>query len=324
MFAVLTFLPPNAFAQEVSARPDLSREAIAEAWFTGPMLAPSASTLPQGHILIEPYFFDVTTQGLFNRHRVPVSEPHANGFGSLTYMLYGLTDRFTLGLIPTAGYDTESGEPSSAHPALGDVSLQGQYGLRLFREGSWLPTVSLAVQETLPTGKYERLGARLTDGLGSGAYTTTLALYSQTYFWLPNGRILRARFNMTQAFSKRVEVEGASVYGTTAGFKGHAEPGGASFVDAALEYSWTRKWVLALDATYRYQNSTRVTGSDTLSPSFPPLEIDSGSSDAIGFAPAIEYNLNSKLGILLGARVIASGRNTPFTITPALAVNFVR
>jgi hypothetical protein len=40
--------------------------------------------------------------------------------------------------------------------------------------------------------------------------------------------------------------------------------------------------------------------------------------------PAIEYNWTANLGVLLGARVIAAGRNTAATITPALAINYVR
>jgi hypothetical protein len=33
-----------------------------------------------------------------------------------------------------------------------------------FHEGRWSPTTSIAVQETLPTGKYDRLGERPSDG----------------------------------------------------------------------------------------------------------------------------------------------------------------
>jgi hypothetical protein len=84
-----------------------------------------------------------------------------------------------------------SNGPSSSGIGLGDLTLQAQYRLTKFHVGSWIPTTSLAVQETLPTGKYDRLGNRPSDGLGSGAYATTLALCSQMYFWLPNGRILR-------------------------------------------------------------------------------------------------------------------------------------
>jgi hypothetical protein len=322
-FAVLAMASGPAAAQNNSSPANIGREPLEDAWFTGPMLAPSAATLPRGHILIEPYLFDVTAQGYYNRDGARVSAPHSNGFGSLTYMLYGLTNRFTVGLIPIFGYNTASGGPSSSRPALGDISLQAQYRLRQFHERSWLPTISAALQETLPTGKYDQLGDRPANGLGSGAYTTTLALYSQTYFWLPNGRILRMRVNLTQSFSTRVRVDSVSVYGTEAGFSGHASPGGASFVDAAWEYSLTNKWVLALDATYHYSNNTRVRGSDAFSPALSDLELDSGSSDAVGLAPAIEYNLSGKVGILFGTRIIAAGRNTAFTITPAIAVNIV-
>lgn len=287
------------------------------------MLAPSASTLPQGHILIEPYFYDVMTQGFYASDGARRSAPHSNGFGSLTYALYGVTDKFTVGVIPTGGYNEVSDGPSSSDVQVGDVSLQAQYRLRQFREGSWLPTISVALQEALPTGKYDQLGDHLSNGLGAGAYTTTLALYSQTYFWLPTGRILRMRLNLTQSFSGTANIKDVSVYGTSAGFRGHANPGSSPYVDAAWEYSVTRNWVLALDATYRYNNNTRVSGINILDPATPSVELNSGSGDAVAFAPAIEYNLNRKIGILLGTRIIAAGRNTPFTITPAIAVNIV-
>jgi len=278
------------------------------------MLAPSAATLPRGHLLIEPYLFDVMAA-------------HSHGFGSLTYVNYGLLDKVTVGLIPTAGYNKVSNRPSSSSVELGDVTLQALYGLTQFRPGRWIPTTSVAVQETLPTGKYDRLGGRLSNGLGSGALTTTLALYSQTYFWLPNGRILRMRFNIAQPLSSDSTVKDVSVYGTDTGFRGHATPGSASSVDASWEYSLTRGWVLALDATYRHAGNTRVIGYSILPSNHvqnaPIIRRDLGSSDALGFAPAIEYSWKPNLGVLLGARVIPSGHNTRASVTPAVAINFV-
>jgi hypothetical protein len=44
-----------AGAQEASPPSSLLRQALDNAWWTGPMLAPSAATLPRGHFLIEPY-----------------------------------------------------------------------------------------------------------------------------------------------------------------------------------------------------------------------------------------------------------------------------
>jgi hypothetical protein len=183
------------------------------------------------------------------------------------------------------------------------------------------------LQETFPTGKYDRLGNRPSDGFGSGAYTTTVALYSQTYFWLPNHRILRVRFNVAQAFSNSANVKDVSVYGTEAGFRGHAKPGSSTLLDASFEYSLTRSWVLASDITYRHARNTHVSGYNILDPTSvqnpPSIRLDSGSSDAFGLAPAIEYNWSAKVGVIVGVRVFPAGRNTSATVTPAVAINIV-
>ena len=283
------------------------------------MLAPSAGTLPRGHFLLEPYFYDV-------------SAAHSNTFGSLSYLLYGLGHKFTVGVIPTVDYEQVSDGPSSSHLELGDTSLLIQYGLTQFHGSSWHhPTTAINVQETFPTGRYDQLGALPSDGFGSGAYTTALAFYSQTFFWLPNGRILRARFNISDAFSSNVKVQGVSVYGTAAGFNGNAKPGNTAFADAAAEYSLTRRWVLALDVEYHFEANTPVTGFNSPDPGDvpsgvpnpPSIQTNSGSTGELIFAPAIEYNWKPTIGVLLGTRIIEVGHNITPSITPALAINFV-
>lgn len=292
------------------------------------MLANSASTLPRGHFLFEPYLYDVSAHSSYDgegsRHGVPSS----HGFGSLAYIIYGLTDRVSLGVIPTVGYTTVRDGPSSSRVRPGDVSLLAQYGLTRFHEGSWIPATAVAVQEMFPTGKYDRLGDRPADGVGSGAYTTTLSFYSQMYFWLPTGRVFRMRFDASQSLSGNAKIEGASVYGTATGFRGNAKPGDASFFDLSSEYSLTRSWVLALDVTYRHARGTRVTGydfSDRQSMENPQsVSLNSSPSDAVGLAPAVEFSWTSSVGALVGVRLVAAGRNTAATITPAVAINVVR
>lgn len=135
------------------------------------------------------------------------------------------------------------------------------------------------------------------------------------------------RLNLSQSLSNNVNVQDASVYGTEAGFRGHARPGASFYVDASWEYSVTRRWVLALDSTYRHNWNTRTIGIEILNPGSMQhpsgVHIDSGSSEVFGFAPAIEYSWKPNLGVLLGTRLIPASHNTHATITPALAINFV-
>jgi hypothetical protein len=293
-----------------------------DAWWTGPMLAPSGATLPAGHWLIEPYLFDVMADGHFDQQGDHHAGPHEHDLGSLTYVLYGLTDRLTVGMIPRFAYNEPAGAPNSSAPGVGDFTLQAGYGLTQYHDGHYVPAIALVVQETLPTGRYERL-ARPSDGFGSGSYQTAFNVFSQDYFWMPNGRILRARLDLTYTIASGVSLHDQSVYGTASGFRGDARPGDGFTADLAGEYSLTRNWVLALDVIYQHNASTRITSRLPPGPASAPYPLESGSSYYVGFAPAIEYNLSSQIGVLLGVRIIDIGRNTSSSVTPAVAVNMV-
>jgi len=119
-----------------------------------------------------------------------------------------------------------------------------------------------------------------------------------------------------------VYVDNASVYGTSEGFRGHANPGAALFVDLAGEYSVTRRWVIAADATYRHQYNTAVLGYNISDP-ITPIALNSRCSQAFALAPAVEYNLNRKVGVIFGMRAFPAGKNTTNSITPVIAINIV-
>jgi len=294
-----------------------ARQSLDDAWWTGPLLAPSAATLPQGYWLFEPYLYDLMTYGHFDVDGTLRSTGAAHEIGSQSYLEYGVVDGFTLGLIPRLGFHESSAGETAAGFAVGDLTLQGVYRLTEFQQGSWLPATSLVIGETFPTGKYDRLHAQTDGALGSGAYATTLSLYSQTYLWMPTGRILRARLDMSYSLSGWAPVQGVSVYGTADGFAGRARPGEAFVGDLAFEYSVTRNWVLATDIDWEHDGNTRVEGGHA------PTVQDSGSDDLLYVAPAIEYNWSSRMGVIAGARVAVSGRNVTATATPVAAINMV-
>src|SRR4051812_9377102 len=87
---------PFAFTTPATAQealpPEAPRQALDQAWWTGPMLANSAATLPQGHVLVETYAFDQIVG-------------RTSSYGSLTYLLYGVTDTLTLGARPMFGFN---------------------------------------------------------------------------------------------------------------------------------------------------------------------------------------------------------------------------
>jgi len=297
------------------------RHPMNDAWWTGPMLANTPATAPRGHSLAETYVYDVNTQGSYNAKGTRRSVPHANSYGTLTYLIYGVSDKTGFGLIPTAGYNTVTGQPSSSGPGFGDLTLLLQRRLTIFHPCGRMPILSVALEQTLPTGQYDHLGNRPTNGVGAGAWTTNPEFLSQMYFWLPNRRIVRTRLDLSDAFSHSVPVADASVYRTSTGFRGAAHPGSSFYLDNSWEYSLTRNWVLSTDITYRNNGNTRVTGFYTEDPA--PVTLNSGWSDALAFAPAVEYSWKPWLGVLLGVRLIPAGHNTTDSITPAIAINFV-
>ena len=310
-------------ARADDAAPAIPREALADAWWTGPLLAPNASSFPAGHALIEPYVYDVINKGQYdaNGHHEPAAGGHE--VGSLTYLIYALTDRVSVGVLPRFAYDSPAGAPGSSAPGIGDFGAQVQFGLTSFHEGSWVPSTAVVVGETFPTGRYDRL-TNTADGFGAGVYTTAFSWYSQDYLWMPNGRILRVRLDLTYAISSSANVADQSVYATPVGFRGHASPGDSFTADAAAEYSVTRNWVLASDLIWVHNSSTRVAGSEPAATG-PPLLFDteSGSSEYLAVAPAVEYNFTGAVGVIVGARIFVAGRNTGSSVTPVAAVNLV-
>ncbi|MGH8201302.1 MAG: transporter [Steroidobacteraceae bacterium] len=314
----------SALAGATSESGVAPQEPLDEAWWTGPLLAPNASTLPQGHWLFEPYFYDVMTYGRYDRNGSLRSTSAAHDIGSQSYIEYGLVDRLTLGLIPRFGLHESSAGQDSAGAAIGDTTLQGAFGLTRFSPGSWLPSTSIVIGETFPTGKYDRLNGQTNGALGSGAYSTTVSFYSQTYFWMPNGRILRSRLDLSYQVYRWAQVHDLSVYGTTDGFGGRARPGPAFVGTLSFEYSVSQQWVLANDFDWEHDGNARVAGGYLLTTTGGgPYVQDSGSDDIFYLAPAVEYNSSARMGVIAGARIAVAGRNVGATVTPVVAINMV-
>src|SRR3954453_2133329 len=241
--ALACFMGAPAKAQ--SADVEGLRTAMKSARWTGPMLASTAETLPRGHFYTEPYFYDVIVHG--DHH------PGSSGFYQ-----YGLFDNLTVGFQPSFATATNH---LGRGMAIGDFKLLSQLRLTHFTPQHRVPTIALVLNEVIPTGKFDRL-APTEEGHGSGAFATEVGVNVQHWFLLDNGRLLRARINVLQRFYNQTSVEGRSVYGTAAAFRGHARPGARTTLIGAVEYSLTNEWVLAFDVEADFARQTRVAGQE--------------------------------------------------------------
>jgi hypothetical protein len=269
--------------------------------WTGPMLASNADTLPQGHFYTEPYFYDVISGGEHS--------PGSSGFYQ-----YGLSDDLTVGVQPSFAFGTREHNRSFA---LGDFKLLSQLRLTHFTPAHRIPTIALVFNVALPTGKFDRLGA-LKSGHGTGSFAPEVGINVQQYFLLPNDRLLRGRINVLHTFPFGADVSDRSVYGTGPGFRGHARPGSRTTIIAALEYSITSEWVVALDLEADLIGRTRVAGRDD---GEPLLKERFPKSWNVGFAPAVEYNWSDTSGILIGVWIVPKGHHAPASVMPAIAIS---
>jgi hypothetical protein len=323
LLAALVWTPMGL--ADAATSDDPQQQSYADSWWTGPILAASPSALPRGHMLIEPYVYDVIVQGSYDDQGHRQSAAHTDNVRNLSYILYGLTDQWTFGLLPRFGYNAGANGTHGSGLQFGDLTLHTHYQLHKFREHHWPPALAFVIEETLPTGRYDRLGSHPGDGLGSGVHATTYSIYTQRYFWAPNGRIVRTRLDFSYSHSNSTALRDVSVYGTRSGFRGQATPGDSIVIDLAWEYSVTRNWVLALDLEYARNAGTHVRGlNDAASATPTSVNIDSGTSTTWSLAPAIEYNFNGNVGLLAGAKFTVAGSNAAALLIPVVAINWVR
>ena len=205
--AILVAGPISAAA----ADPGTAWQALSDAWWTGSLLAKSVTTLPAGRFYMEPSLADSIPYTRFDGEGHMHDVTHENELGLSVPMEYGVTSRMTVSAIVRLGYGWSSQGQHSSGVGVGDTSAQIQYQLTRYQPGSWVPVFAVDLQETLPTGRYDRLD-RQTDGFGSGADTTTLAACSQSFIWMPNGRIVRARLDLIYTVSQHVAVAGRSQF----------------------------------------------------------------------------------------------------------------
>ncbi|MCH9633567.1 MAG: hypothetical protein S4CHLAM7_02950 [Chlamydiae bacterium] len=280
-------------------------------FYTGPLLAPSAHTVPKGKVNVQPYFFWQKNYGAYDRNW---KQQHTRSSMSMQYLAvfqYGLTNFMDISVIAQSWFKRSLDESSFNY---GDMSATvGFQLLDDFLHTAW-PACVVEIGVNIPTGRFEKLDATKngTDSSGTGSYTPTISLNFQKSF----NRLFKKsldpldyhpflfRWSFGYDLVPRTKVQGVNTYGGANNTNGFVNPGDTFISIFAWEYSITEQWVFATDWQYEATRKTTFSGHDGGSPVGGP------ASQNWSVAPAIEFNANPNFGALAGVWVTLGGRNS--------------
>ncbi|MCX6990424.1 MAG: transporter [Chlamydiae bacterium] len=283
-------------------------------WFTGPLLAPSAHTIPQGHVNLEPYFFYTVNTGIYTKHWHAKSIPNFYNSSLQFLTQVGITKFMDFQVIPEIVWNKVKNQ---SYLDIGDLPFVVGFQLALDVVGGWQPAVKLRLGANIPTGKYDHLKASKlgSDSTGSGSWLPTVGLVFSKLLQLGTGiHFLDARLFVNYQIGTPAYVKGLCTYGGGKGTHGKVLPGNTLTVDGAIECNLTKRWGIALDGVYVHNNKTRFSGKTTR-PIGPP------SGEQFSLAPAVQYNWSEDIGVIGGVWFTVAGRNAARFTSGVIAIN---
>lgn len=314
VFLLNSFYFSSAFSNDPFIH-DLQEEKPTQVvpWFTGPLLAPSANTIPAKHVNVEPYIYFIANTGSYNSHWNKVSHPNVYSILFQNFIQVGLTSFMDFQVVPQLAYQFTQGARSTQ---AGDLPFMVDFQLCKDLAHHFRPSAKLALRASIPFGKYQNLNPNKfgVDGVGTGNWIPAAALIFSKLFYLEKNRFVNARLAFNYTVPNATRVKGLNVYGGDLNTKGTVYPGNVFSCDVAMEYTLTQNWALSADLFYVHANKTKFYGM-TLAPVGGP------SSEQLSFAPAIEYNWNINIGIITGAWITLTGRNSSCFRGSVTAVN---
>lgn len=292
-------------------------------WFTGPLLAPSAQTVPPGRYNIEPYIYAQAFTGHYNNDRKAVETPTLWNISSQTLLEFGILSWLDFESYPTFSYNYNHG---AAKWVVQDFPVI--FNIQLYRHipeksTEWATAVKLSLQEMLPLGKYQNLDPkkRNTDWGGEGSWQTNILLEWGNLFYLGRGHFFQTRFLVEYTLPTPVHVKGFNNYGGGYGTRGTVYPGQRLAFDFAFELTLTQNWVLAMDVVGAWTLAHQRFKGKNPAGNFP---MTSGSKSQFSLAPAIEYNWSSHWGLIAGAWFTFAGRNSQQFSSAVVALNYYK
>jgi len=276
-------------------------------WYAGPLLTPSAHILPPGRVNVQPYLFYTNNYARFDEHGHSHKIPHLHTINPTVPILFGVLPWLNISANVQGVWNQARKQYTGFW---GDSSVGLGFGL--LKEGLYRPALLFGVKETFPTGRYQKLNPKKngTDATGGGSYKTTLSLNLSKILWWLALHPMNFRVSLNYSLPSLVTVRGFNAYGGGYRTDGRVHPGNTFQGDLGYEFSFTQKWVAALDIVYVYNQKTTFSGKPGFTTSGAPATVGGPFSDQLSLAPALEYNPSANVSVIVGAWFSVWGRNS--------------
>jgi hypothetical protein len=289
--------------------------AVQDQWFTGTLEAPSPALPKAGLLVIKPFAIFTRTDGSYDTQGVYRSTSPNDNFKTVVLMKYAITDRLSIQALPSIAH-VDGG--NSHYTGVGDLPIEAEYRLADENTTTGLPSVTVAAGLNVPTGQYDALQTSL-SGFGSGALTLKEQILLQSVFDTPGGHPMRLRaYAAAYQPLGTASVDGISVYGTGRGFAGSVHPGASVVLGVGGGFAFDQRFVVAMDLVYKSAHGFALDGSD---PVDGRIHSRSKRRSTTSFAPALEYNVSGRLGVIAGVDFSIAGRNSASYYAPQIAVS---
>ena len=276
-------------------------------WYTGPLLTPSAHVLPPGDVNIQVYYFLTDNFAAYNRHGKAKKIPHLIQNNPQAFVLVGITDWLDFYTVPGCLFNNQAGQ-HAVHFSDLPVAL----GFQLMAEKPYRPALLLGIQELFPTGKYQKFDPEKgsVDSTGGGSYQTKVSLNISKVVWWVTKHPMNIRGSANYTIPANAHVRGFNSYGGGFGTAGTVKPGKNLALDIGYEYSFTQRWVAALDVAYTYSAKTTFKGTPGVTALGTHAAVGGPFNEQLSLAPALEYNPTANLGFIAGCWFTVWGKNS--------------
>lgn len=278
-------------------------------WYTGPLITPSATMVPPGQAMWQPYLYFADTYARFDEDRKSIDIPSVYSLNPVPVIVQvGVTPSLDTIVIMGTVANWSEGKCGGGFQ---DTNIG--IGFKIQGETRYVPKAKFSITQSFPTGKYKDLDPTKLglDATGAGAWQTQFTLtFGKVLFW-DTKHPMNTRASFNYKVSTPISVSNFNAYGGGYGTDGRVHPGNYFAADLGLEVSINQPWVAALDVVYNCTTSTSFSGASGFADKAMtiPAGVGGGFSDQLSLAPAIEYNFNENMGLLWGAWFTVYGRN---------------